>query len=70
MVTFEMSIKQADHMRRFVVTRTDDHGWDVHEELDAHVVSSVHYADWQRVERARLRFETAGEHADLADVRS
>ena len=45
-----------EHVHRFVVT-SDLNGWEVHEEEDAIVLSSIHRDDWHRVERDFVMFE-------------
>jgi len=50
--------RRADHTRRFTITNAAGAGWEVREEQDSQVLSSVRYTDWHRVERARMAFAT------------
>ena len=53
MYSFIMSLKKADHIRRYSIETTRD-GWEVREEQDSEVVRHSRYQDWHRVERALL----------------
>jgi len=49
-------LQKAAHIRRFSITSTPGSGWEVRYEHDSHVVRSIRYRDWHRVERARMTF--------------
>jgi hypothetical protein len=49
-------LQKAAHIRRFSITSTPGSGWEVRYEQDSHVIRSVRYRDWHRVERARMTF--------------
>ncbi len=49
--------------RRFTVTVTTA-GWAVREERDSHIVRTITYTDWHRVERAMQRFERAADRPE------
>jgi hypothetical protein len=54
---FSKELRHAGHVKRFSITETSGHGWEVREEADSQVVRQVQYRDWHRVERARMRIE-------------
>jgi hypothetical protein len=49
-------LHKAAHSRSFSITSTPGSGWEVRDEQDSHVIRSVRYRDWHRVERARMAF--------------
>jgi len=49
---FAKELTQAGHVKRFSISEAGASGWEVREEQDSHVVRSVCYTDWHRVERA------------------
>ena len=49
-------LQKAAHVRRFSITSTTGSGWEIRDEQDSHVIRSVRYRDWHRVERARMAF--------------
>ena len=49
-------LHKAAHIRRFSITSTPGSGWEVRYEQDSHVIRSIRYRDWHRVERARMTF--------------
>src|SRR5262245_20069422 len=51
---FEKELTQAGHVKRFTISAAGSAGWEVRVEQDSHVVRSVCYTDWHRVERAQL----------------
>ena len=53
---YKRTFRKADQTHRFVITNTGGYGWEVREEQDSRVISSVRYTDWHRVERARMAF--------------
>jgi hypothetical protein len=55
MVPFAKSVRNAHHVRRYVIQSTTS-GWEVREEQDSQVVRQSCYQDWHRVERARRAF--------------
>jgi hypothetical protein len=52
-----VSLRDADHVRRYSITRGNTGGWEVRREEDRVVRSSAVYHDWHRVERARALIE-------------
>ena len=54
---FTRELRQAGHVRRFIIREAPRQGWEVREEADSQVIRQVHYRDWHRVERARMRFD-------------
>ena len=53
-------LRKSAHTKKFTVNH-QPHGWEVHEEEDSHVVVTVLYRDWHRVERAMRAFATKAE---------
>jgi hypothetical protein len=51
---YAKELTQAGHVKRFSISEAGSGGWEVRVEQDSHVVRSVCYTDWHRVERARL----------------
>lgn len=49
---YKRTFRKADQTHRFVITNAKGAGWEVREEEDSQVISSVRYHDWHRVERA------------------
>ena len=47
------SLRNAEHIRRYLITETPAGGWEVRHEQDSRVVHRAEYHDWHRVERAR-----------------
>jgi hypothetical protein len=54
---FTRELRQAGHIRRFIIREGAREGWEVREEADSEVVSHTHYRDWHRVERAKARID-------------
>ena len=54
---FTKELKQAGHVKRFSIVEAPKEGWEVREEADSQLVSSVQLRDWHRVERARMRID-------------
>ena len=54
---FTKELKQAGHVKRFSIVEAPNEGWEVREEADSQLVSSVQLRDWHRVERARMRID-------------
>lgn len=52
MFSFDQRLKFHDNTLRYSISTTDS-GWEVREERDSHVVKTVLYQDWHRVERVR-----------------
>jgi hypothetical protein len=63
---YKRIFRKADQTRRFLITSTGGAGWEVREEEDSQVISSVRYTDWHRVERARMAFATQALHLELS----
>jgi len=57
---------KADQTRRFTITNAGGSGWEVREEQDSRVISSVRYTDWHRVERARMAFASQARNLQLS----
>lgn len=57
MYSFTKSIRNAGHIRRYVIQPTAV-GWEVRQENDSRVVRQALYQDWHRVERVRRAFVT------------
>jgi len=55
-IMYTRCLHKAAHIRRFSITSTPGSGWEVRYEQDSHVLRSVRYRDWHRVERARMTF--------------
>ena len=53
---YARTLTKAAHVRRFLITRQPDSGWEVREEADSTVLRQARYADWHRVERAQRTF--------------
>lgn len=53
---YKRTFRKANQTHRFVIINTGGSGWEVREEQDSRVISSVRYNDWHRVERARMAF--------------
>ena len=54
---FTLRLRNAEHVRQFLISRANSLGWEVREELDSQVVRSARFFDWHKVERARRKFE-------------
>ncbi len=54
---FTRELRQAGHVRRFIIRESAGEGWEVREEADSQLVKQAHYRDWHRVERARMRID-------------
>jgi tRNA A37 N6-isopentenylltransferase MiaA len=59
---------EGGRMRRLVVRRAERRGWDVLEDIDNHVVRSVHCDDWHRVERMLQVFELTSRQAARGEL--
>jgi hypothetical protein len=53
---YKRTFRKAHQTHRFVITNCVGVGWEVREEPDSQVFSSVRYTDWPRVERERMIF--------------
>ena len=53
---YARTLSKADHVRRFTIRPLLAAGWEVQEEQDSHVIRTIRYTDWHRVERARMTF--------------
>ncbi len=53
---FALTLRQADHERRYSIVRTGVLGWEVRLEEDSKLQRLDHYQDWHRVERALALF--------------
>ena len=56
-IMFMKELRQAGHVRRFIIRESAGDGWEVREEQDSKVVRQVQIRDWHRVERARMRID-------------
>ena len=54
---FDLSLRCADHVRRYSICSAGTSGWDVKLEEDRTVRRRDLYQDWHRVARARALFE-------------
>jgi hypothetical protein len=54
---FQLSLRFADHIRRYSISAVAPFGWEVRFEEDQQVRRRDLYEDWHRVERARSSFE-------------
>jgi hypothetical protein len=54
---FSLRLRNAAHIRQFLISDTGPSGWEVREEVDSQVVRMARYFDWHRVERAQREFE-------------
>jgi len=54
---FALTLRQADHVRRYSVARTGLLGWEIRKEADSELQRLDHYQDWHRVERVLALFE-------------
>jgi hypothetical protein len=52
---FSSELIQNGHIKRLTITRHGA-GWEVCEEHDSHVVRTIRFSDWHRVERAKETF--------------
>ena len=54
---FDLSLRRADHIRRYFVREVAPSGWEVRFEEDRELRRRNIYQDWHRVERALALFE-------------
>ena len=54
---FQLSLRHADHTRRYSIAAAGSSGWEVRLEEDHTLRRHDHYDDWHRVERALALFE-------------
>jgi len=54
---FDLSLRRADHIRRYFVQAVAPSGWEVRFEEDSELRRRNIYQDWHRVERALALFE-------------
>ena len=54
---FQLSLRSANHIRRYSITAVQPSGWEVRLEEDRELRRHDLYQDWHRVERARALFE-------------
>jgi hypothetical protein len=54
---YALSLRRADHVKKFSIRQTDSSGWEVRLEEDRTVRRLSHYWDWHRVERALAAFK-------------
>ena len=53
---FALTLRQANHVRRYSIVRTGLLGWEIRLEEDSKLQRLDHYQDWHRVERALALF--------------
>ena len=53
----DLSLRRADHIRRYFVRAVAPSGWEVRFEEDRELRRRTIYQDWHRVERALALFE-------------
>jgi hypothetical protein len=54
---FALSLRRADHVRRYSISRTEASGWEVRMEEDRVLRRVDRYRDWHRVELAQALVE-------------
>jgi hypothetical protein len=54
---FALKLRKATETKQFLITHGGADGWEVREEENSVLVRTVRYADWHRVERARMVIE-------------
>lgn len=54
---FTRELRQAGHVRRFIIRESAGIGWEVREEADSQLVRLAHYRDWHRLERAKMQID-------------
>ena len=54
---FTLSLRLADHVRRYSITAVAPSGWEVTFEEDATIRRRSRYDDWHRVERAHAMLQ-------------
>lgn len=54
---FQLSLRSAEHIRRYSITAVEPSGWEVRLEEDRALMRRDLYQDWHRVERALALFE-------------
>lgn len=54
---FDKRLRQAEHIRHYSITSSEDSGWEVRLEEDEKLRRHDYYQDWHRVERAMALFE-------------
>jgi hypothetical protein len=54
---FAFTLRRAEHVRRYSVSRSGVLGWEIRFEADAQLQRLDHYQDWHRVERVLAQFE-------------
>ncbi len=54
---FHLSLRHANHVRRYSISAATPSGWEVILEEDSTVRRRERYDDWHRVERAQAMFE-------------
>jgi len=55
-VMFSISLRNAEHLRRYSIHALQNSGWEVSLEEDQRVTRHTHYHDWHRVERTLAVF--------------
>ncbi len=54
---FQLSLRRADHVRRYSISAASPFGWEVKLEEDRELRRKDVYEDWHRVERAMALFQ-------------
>lgn len=54
---FHLSLRLADHIRRYSISAVSPSGWEVTLEEDATIRRRDRYDDWHRVERAQTMLQ-------------
>ncbi len=54
---FSISLRRADHVRRYSIDPLESSGWEVKLEADCELTRHATYHDWHRVERALAVFQ-------------
>jgi hypothetical protein len=58
-MSLKRHLSRETHVHRFAVVASHQHGWDVIEEEDSMVLTTIHRNDWHRVEQDIQRFALA-----------
>jgi hypothetical protein len=54
---FSISLRNADHTRRYSIAPLSTSGWEVKLEQEGKLTRHVYYHDWHRVERVLALFQ-------------
>jgi hypothetical protein len=54
---FSISLRNADHTRRYSISPLSPSGWEIKLEQEGELTRHVYYHDWHRVERTLALFQ-------------